>query len=654
MNLAPIYELRSRLRASMIAGTNLLSEDFRLKRAVEEIAPMAALNPVFAKISQLANALIAEGGDNKEAVLMDTITLVDAVLCTQGVTAVTGEVEPIEVNGWGSVVTNAPYSVVKGLVEALTTSGNGHYQFVVDTHEEQPQLFADYRVKAAMVEALGAGYAELAELVAKWLKQEGEEILPLLQKGFDPKGKKEMLRRLQVIQAIAGGKANDFYKRMIPDAEKDIRNELILALRHNQENVAYLQELIKAEKGKAKKMAYYALAEMEDAGAEKVFRDMYVKKPADVMSYLSMTTTDWASKLVAESLNTILEPCKSAEHGKGENLFTVEQSELLRLNMIALIGKSGPKIAEAYRNAFTIPQVYHYSTELKKGTEWKMRMPVRRGDCGKIDYKRLDGSLAFVLDTTIRIKPDEDLCRLALELYENESVEYRKRLFFTAAFSAKLLGEEDCSEWLREQLYTKGLLGEKKRKDLGDILGLALNGISFDEKNNSYYLQTMMQDETNEIWECIDVPIIQDLSSAFTDVLIDYCCDDVDIRLVRFVNKNNDDCRKRLEEYFRKRALTGPQNRLTYYWRGLRECGYESCEGMLVKYVKQYTDKNELGGWDIYSRLWELPGTAESIEKEALVVLDMINAGNVKVRYWNENHYREYLEHVLAKRRKGY
>ncbi len=654
MNLAPIYELRSRLRASMIAGAGLLSEDFRLKRAVEELAPLAALNPVFAKINQLANALIAEGGEGKEGILMDTITLVDAVLCTQGVVAVAEEPEAIEVSECGSVVTNAPYSVVKGLVEALTTSGNGHYQFVVDTHEEQPELFADYRVKSAMVEALGAGYAELADKVADWLKQESEEILPLLKKGFDPKGKKEMLRRLQVIQAIAGSKANDFYKKMIPDAEKDIRNELILALRHNQENVEFLQELLKSEKGKAKKMAYYALAEMEDARAEKVFRDMYVKKPADVMGYLSMTTTDWAAKLVAESLNTILEPCKNPEHGKGDNLLTAEQSELLRLNVIALIGKNGQEICEAYRNAFAIPQVYHYRAEQKKAAEWTMYTPIRREHRGVTEIKYLDGVLAHVLDTTIRLNPSEDVCKLALELYNNEKMNHRNQLFFTAAFSAKLLGEEDCSDWLQEQLYTKGLLGEKKRKDLAVDFGLALEGICFDAYTNSYYLHTALQNEINDMWEGIDVPITQDLSGAFTDVLIDYCCDDVDIRLVSFVNKNNEDCRKRLEEYFRKRALTGPQNRLTAYWRGLRECGYESCEGMLVKYVKQYTGKNELGGWEIYSRLWELPGTAESIEKEALVVLDMINAGNVKVRYFNENHYREYLENVLAKRRKGY
>ena len=33
MDTTPIYELRERLRAAGIAGTNLLTEDFRLKRA---------------------------------------------------------------------------------------------------------------------------------------------------------------------------------------------------------------------------------------------------------------------------------------------------------------------------------------------------------------------------------------------------------------------------------------------------------------------------------------------------------------------------------------------------------------------------------------------------------------------------------------------
>ena len=40
MDITPIYELRDRLRTAMIAGTNLLAEDFRLKRAVQARAPL--------------------------------------------------------------------------------------------------------------------------------------------------------------------------------------------------------------------------------------------------------------------------------------------------------------------------------------------------------------------------------------------------------------------------------------------------------------------------------------------------------------------------------------------------------------------------------------------------------------------------------------
>ena len=46
MDITPIYELRDRLRTAMIAGTNLLAEDFRLKRAVEAMAPLEKAAPV--------------------------------------------------------------------------------------------------------------------------------------------------------------------------------------------------------------------------------------------------------------------------------------------------------------------------------------------------------------------------------------------------------------------------------------------------------------------------------------------------------------------------------------------------------------------------------------------------------------------------------
>ncbi|MCX4346953.1 MAG: hypothetical protein OSJ38_06845, partial [Lachnospiraceae bacterium] len=86
MDITPIYDLRDRLRTAMIAGTSLLAEDFRLKRAVEAMAPLEKAAPVFAKVGELCRKLVAPdaSAEGKEDLLLDAITLVDAVCCTQG------------------------------------------------------------------------------------------------------------------------------------------------------------------------------------------------------------------------------------------------------------------------------------------------------------------------------------------------------------------------------------------------------------------------------------------------------------------------------------------------------------------------------------------------------------------------------------------
>ena len=50
MDVKPIYELRTRMRAAAIAGTNLLAEDFRFKKAAEAIKPLETASPVLQKL----------------------------------------------------------------------------------------------------------------------------------------------------------------------------------------------------------------------------------------------------------------------------------------------------------------------------------------------------------------------------------------------------------------------------------------------------------------------------------------------------------------------------------------------------------------------------------------------------------------------------
>ena len=648
MNLAPIYELRSRLRTAMIAGTNLISEDFRLKRAAQDMKPLEAISPVFAKIGQLVDKLLSDACEDKEGTLIDAITLVDALLCTQGQVAVEGEVEKLAVSSWGSVITNAPYSQVKGLVEALTTSGEGHFSLVQEMHANTPQLFKDYRVQSAMVKALGASYAELAELVTRWLKKESEEIVPLLQKDFDPKGKKEMVRRVQVMGTIAGGKCNEFYVKMLPESEKDVRNELIYALRYSQENTELLLELAKKEKGNAKKMAYYALAEMEDGRAEAFFRDFYAKKSADALFYLNMTRTRWASQMVAELLMEQLGRCQEADYGKGEN---VSQSALIQFLLSALVGKNGPEICEVYRAAFEVEKVYCLDDDKKKIQEWRMCTPIRRANYTKREYKSLAAIMPYLLENSIRLTGDEDLCNLAMELYQKKGKGDKNGLYFPAVVAAKLLGTEDCSEWLNQQLYVKGLFGEKKNKERSHVLGLALRGLVYDEHRKGYFLQTIMQDAVNVEYTTFEQPVKQNVGGKLADVLIKYCSDDVDMEMIHFVNREDEASCKKLEEYFYKRALTGQTGRMEYYWRGLNACDCKRCDGLLVKYITRRSENEELQAWTIYSRLMDLPGTAEAFEQETEEVCRLIKEGKIKVRAWYEETYRSYVENIKERKR---
>ena len=649
MNLTPIYELRSRLRTAMIAGTNLISEDFRLKRAAEDMKPMEALSPVFAKIGQMTETLLSDSCENKEGLLLDTITLVDALLCTQGQVAVTGEITPVTVDSWGSVITNAPYSVVKTLVEALTTSGNGHYQYVLDTHEEKPELFQDYRVKSAMVQALGAGYAELAEQVEVWLKEEGPGLVPMLQKGFDPKGKKEMVRRVQVMEAVAGAACNAFFVTMLPEAEKEVKNALIYALRHSEENVELLLELVKKEKGNAKKMAQYALACMSDTRAEQYFREMYEKKPAEALGFLSMTTTAWAARLVTESLRSLLERCKKPLYSKEENVHTEEETLLLGLALKTLPGKTGEFICEAFREAYEVEDIFYQPSGKKEILPWELST-ARRIDPRTFKGSRMPEIVAARLKEAIQRNADVSLCALAEELYGTKNSHNKNAAYFSAVATAKLLGTEDCAEWLRSQLFPKSLLGTKKNSDLRHLLAEVLACLNYEEKAGGYCLKIKVWDEADEQKQCYVQPVPQDIAGAFTDILMEYSDSEVDEELMSFINPANKELCEKLGDYFYKKAKVVTDGRT--YWKGLRRCGFETCEGLLTSYVSKNGGAKGIEAWQMYYSLRELPGTAAAIEGEAEALRQLVSAGKVQIRNWNEQYFTQYVDSVKENRQR--
>jgi hypothetical protein rflaF_19183 len=60
MNTTPFYELHDRLYDRASAGCASIAEDFRLKRAVENMAPLAEANKTFARLRDMCAKLFTK------------------------------------------------------------------------------------------------------------------------------------------------------------------------------------------------------------------------------------------------------------------------------------------------------------------------------------------------------------------------------------------------------------------------------------------------------------------------------------------------------------------------------------------------------------------------------------------------------------------
>lgn len=650
MDTTPIYELRARLRAAGIAGTSLLSEDFRLKRAYEAFKPLETASPVFAKLGQLTTQLLAPDCPNLQGALLDTMTLVDAVICTLGTVDIKGEVAALDIvdieKNIGSIIVNAPYSTLKELLEALTTSGSGHHAYVCDVRENHPELFRDYRVRYALVQALGAPYAELANEVKQWMKEDQDKtILPLLYRDFDPKGKKEMMRRVIVIDAIAGAEANDFYLEMLEDAQKDIRLALLNALRHNLDNVTLLLDLAKKEKGKNKDKVLELLAEMEEAKACDFYKEMMKKRPENALQNLRNTTTKWSAELVATYCNEVLVQIDALDKTTSDEK-KFEVSERLQKVIRALFGKGGTVICECYRSllarkdkinplfreTWKVDKKNNYTDILRYGvldiTEESLSSPFAAS------ARKIEIALGKILHHSLFVNPDTALQELALELYTGNVN------FLPAAVTTKLIRNEECTQWLVMSVP------EQSTEHMKAVLE-ATAYIKWDEKQEGYlfsgdYIDTYADSYEYEYYnplKTVEVPISLTHAKEIMDWLKRYRTKAADEILGNWVVLSDKEQCQEMGEYFYKRALVSPDNYNNIY--NMKKCGWTVCKGLGIKYVKNNAN---ITPYSLYYWLSGLSKDKAAVQEEAKAICDMINSGEIKMKNFKIQEFEKYMD----------
>jgi len=627
MDLNAFYELQSRLQSGTVAGAALAADDFRLKRALEAMVPLEGAAPVFKKLCQLTRAFLAPDCPDRAGALLDALSLADAIACTQGAVAVPGEVEEITLYSRGKAVTSAPYSLLSPLLDALTNSGGGRYGYVVEMHSQRPELFADYRVRDALVKALGASYSDLAQKAEEWLSLEDESILPLLQEGFDPRGKKEMVRRVHVMEAIAGKKANGYYLSQLPEAEKEVRTALIYALRHDPDNAGKLAELCKTERGKNKDAAHWALAGLDTPEASAYWDALAEKKPVQAAEYMTLSTTGKSGEIVAAALSERLAPYER----DSQSPLSWAQREELQTLLLALPGKSGPAICEVYRRMAGLGTALDEKNVERAPGNKPVSLRLAVNTANRPNFYPFSRAVPEILRQSLLFAPAADLALLSEELEKA----WPGR--FTAAFiTAALLFRSSEEVWglLKPALEPSILpFGKKNRQAARQALRDALESVCWDGERNCPAVWRPCRDPfANDAIPVRTVrsPLREPLDGRIYEALLRQF-DQFDSLLISLIPTVQDQgFRDRIgEKLYRAASSTvlSREQRARYLW-GMKECGWERCEGLAVQFCRS----QEVTFWELEGFLSRMPGDAAARLAEAEQVYALAAGGDFKFR----------------------
>ena len=287
MNIALFYQLRERLCSAAVAGCDVISEDFRLKRAVEEFEPLAKANKVFGRLYAMCGELFTS--EKPAPLLADCIALCDALAVTQGTFKDSSE-------------TSESVGVVSCEPSEIRYSSLKNEQNI---ESRDPRVINEY---------LGTLKANTSEYTKQFIMNFGRDLVPMLKERVDLTNPTEHGMIVEHIGILAGADENDWYISLIENEDNPpaVRLHAVSNLRYDKSNADRLLELWQTEKAKIKDAAALALVQLDIPESEiilnKVISGKFAKKNAEIISVSHNKiavdfAVDYAEKWIEEQRN---------------------------------------------------------------------------------------------------------------------------------------------------------------------------------------------------------------------------------------------------------------------------------------------------------------------------------------------------------------
>ena len=370
MDISPLFVLRQRLHAAALAGAGSCIDDARLAQASEGLAPLEAAAPVFRKLGDLVRRLRGPEGEGRAAVLLEALTLADALACTQAAVAVPGEAEPVApAVAWGGAVEDVPFSVLRQVREHLLRPGDWQsFSFMKSLADTRREWFRDARLRSLLLRLLDAHEKwDVHRQVARWLVEQGRDILPLLRASFDPGVERCMESRYALLEALPPTEENAELLLHLCRTEKDRWLREIVCNLLARTPLPDRWDILRALKERDPRMLLKAMEGLDSPEASALTVDLW----EHILPYYEAGPLDWS----------------------GYDLFRD-----------TLIGKSGPGIRDIYRRVVALDRI-------QDTKQAKLDIDVHT----KIEYT------AEKLRTSILVTRDEGLLELAGELTHDVS-----------------------------------------------------------------------------------------------------------------------------------------------------------------------------------------------------------------------------------------
>jgi len=139
MKLEPLFNLKNQLENTLIAGTKFVSDNFRLKKAIEDFEELSKVNPVFAKIKASCDKIFTS--ENVNADILSVLALVKAVSYTQSDFGTEDISNFNELETEEKTYENIPSFFLKLLEDPRASDG----EIIISNFESHPEYLNDTR-----------------------------------------------------------------------------------------------------------------------------------------------------------------------------------------------------------------------------------------------------------------------------------------------------------------------------------------------------------------------------------------------------------------------------------------------------------------------------------------------------------------------------